>query len=61
VRSVRKTKKEYTWEIRRLKASPAAFVGLIDAADEATAVKVALKQFNVRPEDQKRLIALRHQ
>jgi hypothetical protein len=59
VSSVRKTKKEYTWEIRRLKASPAAFVGLVDAPDEASAVTGAIKRFNVRPEDQGRLIAVR--
>jgi hypothetical protein len=54
-------KKDHTCEIRRLKAAPATFVGLLNAPDEATAIKVAIKQFDVRPEDQKRLIAVRHQ
>jgi gamma-glutamylcysteine synthetase len=49
-----------TWEISRLKASPAAFIGLIEAPDEASAIKAAIKQFAVRPHDQKRLIAVRH-
>ena len=50
-----------TWEVSRLKASPAAFIGLIDAPDEASAIKAAIKQFTIRPQDQKRLIAVRHQ
>jgi hypothetical protein len=50
-----------TWQISRLRGRPAAFVGLIDAPDAATAKERAIKQFNVRREDQKRLIAVRHQ
>jgi hypothetical protein len=57
---VSKKKKERTWEIRRLTASPAAFVGLVDAPDEAKAKERVIKQFAIRPEDQKRLIALWH-
>jgi hypothetical protein len=34
-------KKERTWEIRCLKASPAAFIGLVDAPDEAKAKELA--------------------
>ena len=60
MRRVRKTK-ERTWEIRRLKASPAALVGLVHAPDEASAIKRAVKEYEIRPEDQKRLIAVRHQ
>jgi hypothetical protein len=54
-------KKAPTWEIRRLKATPAAFVRLVDAPDETTAVKAAIKQFAIPPRDQKSLIAVRHQ
>ena len=61
MRKVSKMKKKRTWEIRRLTASPAAFVGLVDAPDEAKAKELAIKQFAIRPEDQKRLIALWHQ
>jgi hypothetical protein len=49
-----------TWEISRLRGTPAAFIGLIDAPDEVSAKELAIKQFDVRPEDQKRLIAVRH-
>jgi len=38
-----------TWQISRLKASPAAFVGLVDAPDAASAKERAIKQFNIRP------------
>jgi hypothetical protein len=34
---------------------------LVDAPDEAKAKELAIKQFAIRPEDQKRLIALWHQ
>ena len=60
MRRVRKTK-EFTWEIRRLKASPAALVGLVEAPDEASAIKRAVKEYEIRREDHKRLIAVRHQ
>ena len=57
---MRKTK-ELTWAIRRLKASPAALVGLVEAPDEAAAIKRSIKEYDVRREDHKRLIAVRHQ
>jgi hypothetical protein len=47
-----------TWQISRLRGTPAAFIGLIDAPDETSAIKAAIKQFDVRPEDQKRLTAI---
>jgi hypothetical protein len=50
-----------TWQISRLRGTPAAFVGLVDAPNEASAIKAAIKEFAIRPEDQKRLIAVRHQ
>ncbi len=46
----------FTWEIRRLKATPAAFIGLVHAPDETSAVKAAIKQFAIRSQDQKSLI-----
>ena len=47
------------WQICRLRGTPAAFIGLIDAPGAATAKERAVKQFDIRPEDQKRLIAVR--
>jgi hypothetical protein len=43
----------------RLKASPAAFVGLVHAADRQSAIKTAIKQFAIRPADQRRLLAIK--
>jgi 1,2-phenylacetyl-CoA epoxidase PaaB subunit len=43
----------------RLKASPAAFVGLVHAADRESAIKTAIKQFEIRPADQRRLLAVK--
>ena len=40
------------WEVYRLKSSPAAFVGLVYAEDEETAIAVAIEEHNVRPADQ---------
>jgi hypothetical protein len=64
-RSKRKTsqraRRVATWQISKLRGTPAAFVGLIDAPDAATAKERAIKQFDIRPEDQKRLIGVRHQ
>ena len=57
----RKSKRQQLqWEIRRLKASPAVFVGLVDAPDEAKAKELAIKQFDIRKEDQDRLLVRRY-
>jgi 1,2-phenylacetyl-CoA epoxidase PaaB subunit len=52
-------KKLFAWEVMRLKASPAAFVGLVYAPDEKSALKQAIKEFEIRREDQKRLLVRR--
>ena len=52
--------KKYQWEVLRLKASPAAFVGLVYAPDEKTALKTAIKELKIRPDDQGRLIVRPH-
>jgi hypothetical protein len=49
------------WQIVRLKATPARFIGLVDAPDETSAIKAAIEQFVIPPADQERLIALRDQ
>ena len=55
----RPKKKLQTFHIVRLKASPAAFIGRVEADDETAAVKAAVKQYRIRPEDQRRVIAIR--
>jgi 1,2-phenylacetyl-CoA epoxidase PaaB subunit len=53
-------KKQLAWEVLRLKGSPAAFVGLVHAPDEKSALKVAIKELSIRPEDRDRLLIRPH-
>jgi len=49
-------KKQLPWAVLRLKGSPAAFVGLVYAADEKSARKTAIKELKIKPEDRDRLL-----
>ena len=44
----RRRRRVATWQIRRLRGTLAAFIGLIDAADAVTAKERAIKQFDIR-------------
>ncbi len=39
----RKAQRGYTWEMRRLTGTPAAFIGLVDAPDEKSALATRSK------------------
>ena len=53
-------KKLFRWRITRLKASPAALIGYVEAPDQDTAIRTAIRQFEItNPEHQKRLVAQR--
>jgi|HubBroStandDraft_6_1064221.scaffolds.fasta_scaffold921758_2 hypothetical protein len=53
-------KKEYSWNIYRLRGTPAQLIGRVEAPDEATAIKKAIEEFKItNPVMQKRLIAQR--
>ncbi len=53
-------KRIYIWRISRLKATPAAVIGLIEAPDAETAIKEAIVKFEINDsEQQKRLVAHR--
>jgi hypothetical protein len=53
--------KTHRFSIYRLRGTPAAFVGSVDAADEKGAVKAAIKQFRIDdPHQQRRFVAQRH-
>jgi len=43
----------------RLRGTPAQFVGIVEAPDEATAIQKAIEEFHIDPVMQKRLIAQR--
>jgi hypothetical protein len=48
------------WEVTRIKGNAAAFVGLVKASDERTAIKATIAEFKIiNPEHQKRLVARR--
>jgi len=50
--------KLYEWRIIRIKASPAAVIGHVQAPDAEQAIKEAIREFGITdPEHQKRLAA----
>jgi hypothetical protein len=52
--------KQYRWAIYRLKGTPAALLGDVEAPDEETAIKRTIEKFGVtNPQLQKRLLARR--
>jgi len=54
----RPTTKVYEWRIIRIKASPAAVIGHVQAPDAEQAIKEAIREFGITdPEQQKRLAA----
>jgi hypothetical protein len=56
ISSMDKRKRETEWEVICIRATPAALVGTVEALDPATALKTAIKQFNIRPKDPDRLV-----
>jgi hypothetical protein len=53
-------KQEFSWSVFRIRGTPAAFVGIVQAPDEASAIKKAIEEYNITdPETRKRLIAQR--
>jgi hypothetical protein len=54
-------KKPIQWEVYRpIKGAHGAFIGIVEAPDEASALKVAIKEFGIiNPEHQNRLFVRR--
>ena len=54
-------KKPLQWEVYRpIKGSPGAFIGIVEAPDETSALKAAIEEFGiVNPEYQQRLFVRR--
>jgi hypothetical protein len=54
-------KKKIQWETYRpIKRSPGAFIGIVEAPDETSALKTAIEEFGIiNPEHQKRLFVQR--
>ena len=51
-----KRKRETDWEVIRIEATPAYVVGTVQAPDKESALNAAIKQFDIRREDQSRLL-----
>ena len=51
--------KQYTWNIYRLKGTPAALLGHVEAPDAETAIRTAIDEFKIEPAFHKRLLAQR--
>jgi hypothetical protein len=52
--------KTYRWSIYRLRGTPAALIGSVNAPNEKAAVKAAIEEFGIDdPAQQKRLLAQR--
>jgi uncharacterized protein YdiU (UPF0061 family) len=50
----------YRWRISRLKATPAEYIGEVEAPDEASAIKKAIEEFQITERwKQSRLVAQR--
>jgi hypothetical protein len=51
---------DYTWYIYRLRGTPAAFVGMVEATDEQTAIQKAIEEVKITDKkQQERLVAQR--
>jgi hypothetical protein len=54
------SQKEYSWNVTRIRGTPAQFIGVVNAPDKDTAIKRAIEQFKItNPEHRKRLMAQR--
>jgi hypothetical protein len=51
----KRERKSVEWEVNRLTASPARFVGTVRAPDEDTAREIAIEQYQIRPQQQRSL------
>jgi hypothetical protein len=54
-----KRKRDFEWEVIRLQASPAKFIGYVRAPDEETAREIAIERFQIRPPQQRSLLIRR--
>jgi hypothetical protein len=53
-------KEMHSWRIHRIRSTPAAYIGIVEAPDEEAAIQVAIKEFKITDSDeQKRLVATR--
>jgi hypothetical protein len=55
-----KEPQQHRWQIYHLRGTPAQFLGLVEAPNEAAAITKAIVELNVPLHIQDRLLAVRH-
>jgi 1,2-phenylacetyl-CoA epoxidase PaaB subunit len=55
----KRERKSVDWEVIRLTASPARFVGTVRAPDEETAREIAIEQFQIKSRQEQSLLIRR--
>ena len=56
---MRKPKQEYTWRVTLIRSTAARSLGNVEAPDEKTAIEKAVEEFQLSPEQKKRLVVQR--
>ena len=53
-------KEMHSWRIHRIRSTPAAYIGIVEAPDEEAEIQAAIKEFKITDSDeQRRLVAQR--
>ena len=55
----KKSETLYRWRVYHIKATPAEFIGSVDAPDAQTAIELSIAEYSVSPEKHNRLMAVK--